>query len=303
VIPIKALEFKCDSILRAGLRQSLRGADPRDITTSLREAGDRLTISLYVPLYAQIQKTYREGYISGGNLIMRHAPRGTMLTAAAPLPAEDPRIAKATRDVIYGLKDSLGNHKNEIQATMRAGFEQGESIPKLSRRLNRYFDNNRAATTRMARTTTNDVFNRAHIDRYEDSGVVEGVQYSAHIDDRTSDICEMMNGTIYGLGDRDIQVPPLHFNCLVAGTQVLTITGMQDIESLQINDVVLTHRNRYMPVTDVMNRVPDALIEIKTANRSIRVTPNHPILVQRDGGSEWVAAGDLKEGDSVVVAD
>jgi len=60
---------------------------------------------------------------------------------------------------------------------------------------------------------TNDVYNRAHIERYEDSGVVDGVQFSAHIDDRTSEICEMLNGTIWALGDPDIQVPPLHFNC------------------------------------------------------------------------------------------
>ena len=96
---------------------------------------------------------------------------------------------------------------------MRAGFEAGESIPKLSERLSHYFDNNRAASTRMARTITNDVYNRAHLDRYEDSGVVDGVQYSAHIDERTSDICLMLNGTIWGLSDKDIQVPPLHFNC------------------------------------------------------------------------------------------
>jgi hypothetical protein len=42
---------------------------------------------------------------------------------------------------------------------------------------------------------------------------VDGVQFSAHIDDRTTDICEMLNGTIWALGDPDIQVPPIHFNC------------------------------------------------------------------------------------------
>lgn len=213
MISVKALEFRLASIIRAGLRQAMRGADPQDIPTSLRRAEDRLTIVLYEPLYAQIQTTYAEGYVAGGNLIMRHAPRGTMLTAATPAPIEDPRIAKATKAVIYGLQDSLGNHKNEIQATMRAGFEKGESIPKLARRLDHYFDNNRAASTRMARTTTNDVYNRSHLDRYEDSGVVDGVQYSAHIDNRTSDICMMLNGTIWGIGNKDIQVPPSHPNC------------------------------------------------------------------------------------------
>jgi len=213
MIPIKSLEFRMASVIRAGLRRSLRNADPRDIPISIRHAQDRLTDSLYDSLYAQIVSVYSEGYSSAGELIHRHAPRGTLLTAAAPVPLEDPRIAKATKAVIYGLKDSLGNHKNEIQATMRDGFEKGESIPKLSNRLDRYFDNNRASSTRMARTVTNDTYNRAHLDRYEDSGVVDGVQYSAHVDERTTDICLMLNDTIWALGDKDIQVPPMHFNC------------------------------------------------------------------------------------------
>lgn len=211
---VKALEYKTASILRTGMRKAMRGADVRDIPTSLRHAEDRLTATLYEPLYTQIQKVYSEGYISGGNLIRRHAPRGLLHTAAsAPAPREDPRIAKATKAMIYGVQDSLGNHKNEIQATIQAGFEEGESIPRLSHRLDRFFDNNRAASTRFARTATNDIYNRAHMDRYEDSDVVDGVQFSARIDDRTTDICMMLHGTIWRLGDKEIQVPPMHFSC------------------------------------------------------------------------------------------
>jgi len=85
--------------LRTGIRKAMRNADPRDIPTSLRPAEDHLTDVLYDPLYTQIQTVYAEGYISAGNLIRRHAPRGTMLTAAGvPLPTEDPRIAKATKN-------------------------------------------------------------------------------------------------------------------------------------------------------------------------------------------------------------
>ena len=217
MISAKALEFRMASVIRTGLRRAMRNADPHDIRLSLRRAENRLDTILYEPLYAQILKTYAEGYVAAGNLIRRHKPYSHIKTAASPLgdlvTYEDPRIKKATQAVIFGLKDSLGNHKNEIQATMRAGFEKGESIPKLAKRVERYFDTNRAASTRFARTATNDIYNRAHIDRYEDSGVVDGVQFSAHIDDRTSDICQMLNGTIWALGDKDIQVPPMHFSC------------------------------------------------------------------------------------------
>lgn len=289
------------AIIRTGLRQAMRRVDVGNVSDPLHDAVAALESSLYAPLYAQIVKTYAEGYVSGGELIARHIRSAAILTAAAPIPAEDPRIAKATQAVVYGVRDSLKEHKNEIQATIRDGLEKGESIPKLSGRLGHYFDDNRAASTRFARTATNDIYNRAHLDRYEDSKVVDGVQYSAHLDDRTSDICMMLNGNIWALGDKDIVVPPAHFSCLVAGTQIKTIFGVQDIESVQINDMVLTRANRYMPVTNIMNHVPDELIEIRTDNRSIRVTPNHPVLVQRNKHQEWVSAGDLKEGDDVLI--
>jgi len=125
----------------------MRNADPRDIPASLHHAEDRLDSVLYKPLYAQILKTYSEGYMAGGNLIRRHIRTAAILTAAAPIPIEDPRIAEATKAVIYGLKDSIGGHRNEIQAVMRVGFEKGESIPKLSRRLGRFFDDDRTAAT------------------------------------------------------------------------------------------------------------------------------------------------------------
>jgi len=213
MIPIKSLEFRMASVIRAGLRQSLRNANPRDIPTSIRHAQDRLTDSLYAPLYAQIVAVYSEGYTSAGELIRRHAPRGTLLTASAPVPREDPRIAKATKAVIYGVQGSLGNHKNEIQATMRDGFEKGQTIPEMSKRLDRYFDNNRVASTRFARTAATDIYNRARLDRYEDSGVVDGTQFSAHVDERITDICRMYDGTIWAIGDPDIKVPSLHYSC------------------------------------------------------------------------------------------
>ena len=304
MISIDALEHRVAAVIRTGLRQSLQDADPHDVEVSLRQAGDRLTGALYEPLYEQILKAYSEGYIAGGNLIGRYAPRGTLLTAAAPITTEDPRIAKATQNVIFGLKGSLNNHKDEMQAVIRDQIEKGATMPQITDRLMYYFDDDRVATERFARTITTDIYNRAKLDRYEESGVVDGVQYSAHIDSRTSEICQMLNQTIWSIGDRDIQVPPLHYNCLVAGTHVKTITGMQNIESLRIDDMVLTHKDRYMPVVDVMSRMSDELIEIKTANRSIKVTLNHPILVQHDDGVRaWVPAGDLRVGDSVVVVD
>lgn len=202
------------SVIRVGLRAAMRRVDVGNIGDPLHDAVAALESAMYAPMYAQIVKTYAEGYVAGGELIAKHIRSAAILTAAAPLmPTEDPRIAKATQAVVYGVQGSLGNHKNEIQAVIRDRVEKGATTQQISGGLMHHFDDNRVAADRFARTATNDIYNRAHLDRYEDSGVVDGVQFSAHVDVRTTDICLMMNNTIWALGDSDIKVPPLHFSC------------------------------------------------------------------------------------------
>ena len=217
MIPVKSLELRMSAVIRAGLRKAMHHIDVTNFDDPLREVEQVMESYLYETLRDQILKTYGEGYVHGGHLIRRHKPANMMLTAATPLGEmivyEDPRIANATKAVIYGLEGSIAGHRNEIQAVIRTQYERGATIPMITKRLEGYFDDDRTAATRFARTITNDVYNRAHLDRYEDSGVVDGVQYSAHIDARTSEICMMLNGTIWALGDSEIRVPPSHHNC------------------------------------------------------------------------------------------
>lgn len=64
---------------------------------------------------------------------------------------------------------------------------------------------------RYARTKLTEVMNRARIEEFEQSKVVAGYQYSAILDDRTSDICSGLHGKIFKAGTEPI--PPMHFNC------------------------------------------------------------------------------------------
>lgn len=64
---------------------------------------------------------------------------------------------------------------------------------------------------RYSRTKLTEVMNRARIEEFESSKVVAGYQYSAILDDRTSDICAGLHGKIFKAGDE--VVPPAHFNC------------------------------------------------------------------------------------------
>lgn len=64
---------------------------------------------------------------------------------------------------------------------------------------------------RYSRTKFTEVMNRARIDQFEESRVVDGYQYSAILDDRTTEICRSLHGKKFKKGTEPI--PPLHFGC------------------------------------------------------------------------------------------
>lgn len=78
---------------------------------------------------------------------------------------------------------------------------------------------------RFARTKTTDVMNRGRLASFNQSGVVAAYQYSAILDDRTSEICDGLNGKIFKAGDEP--VPPLHFNCR---SLLIPITKYEEFE-------------------------------------------------------------------------
>lgn len=64
---------------------------------------------------------------------------------------------------------------------------------------------------RYARTKFTETMNRGRLEAFNESGVVSGYQYSAILDDRTTDICRGLHGKFFKAGNEPI--PPMHFNC------------------------------------------------------------------------------------------
>lgn len=93
--------------------------------------------------------------------------------------------------------------------------------------------------------------------------------------------------------------------CFEAGTLVNTDAGYIPIEQVTTDNKVLTHKGRYMPVVNTMNKVAKEYLEVKLQGCfPFKVTPNHPFYVRemvRNGSSltrtfgepKWVAAKDL----------
>lgn len=78
---------------------------------------------------------------------------------------------------------------------------------------------------RYARTKHTEVMNRGRLEFFESTGTVAAYQYSAILDDRTSDICRGLHGKIFKAGSEP--VPSLHFNCR---SVLIPITKYEEFE-------------------------------------------------------------------------
>ncbi|WLR49584.1 minor capsid protein (plasmid) [Halobacillus litoralis] len=107
---------------------------------------------------------------------------------------------------------------NEVQGKVREYLEKGinvRDIPKLlaeSEKLEK-FTKNRLNT--IARTESTKAYNSGRVAEYHNSRIVEAVQYSAILDNRTTTFCRGLNGKIMEKSSYLVALyqPPNHFNC------------------------------------------------------------------------------------------
>lgn len=93
-------------------------------------------------------------------------------------------------------------------------------------------------------------------------------------------------------------------SCFAAGTSVLTETGSQPIEKIQVGDRVLakdieTGELRFQPVLKTTVRRPKQLVRLMFGEEVIDSTPKHRFW---KSGTGWVAATDLKPQDLIHTA-
>jgi RHS repeat-associated protein len=117
-------------------------------------------------------------------------------------------------------------------------------------------------------------------------------------------------------------LPVLQRLCFVAGTPILTRTGLKPIEEIRAGDEVLsynekTKQNEFKTVVQTMERFaePGRILSIKVEGEvaPLGVTAEHPFYVRahharddtfsEDDDGEWVEAGELRSGDEVRRAD
>lgn len=90
--------------------------------------------------------------------------------------------------------------------------------------------------------------------------------------------------------------------CVPAGSKVKTDKGYKSIEDVEIGDMVLTHKNRYRPVSRLYKRTSNHLYHITfSGNKTLDITGNHPVYTYRNGQFCFVRTDDLTNDDYVCI--
>ncbi len=92
-----------------------------------------------------------------------------------------------------------GDYQNNLAEQLQLGYTLGESIPTLTQRVRAVTGAEKVGATRYARTMTNEVYNQAHMVRYQEAGI-PGVEFSAANNEKTCEICAALDGTIFSSG-------------------------------------------------------------------------------------------------------
>ena len=97
-----------------------------------------------------------------------------------------------------------------LRRELALGFEAGESMQQLSKRLGGYFeDNARMRAERIARTEVISAYNEGHLHRYELEGVEKSEFFAAP---DACEVCLPYDGQIY-VTKESHGIIPVHPNC------------------------------------------------------------------------------------------
>jgi HK97 family phage portal protein len=129
-------------------------------------------------------------------------------------------VALYLRKRVFEMAKLITKESNEkLGAVLSQAVSDGLSIPKASKLVGEMFDNFGYRSERIARTEIIRASNFATEEAFKESGVVEGKEWLATIDERTGELDAALDGAVAKLGNdfkaggESVPYPPLHPNC------------------------------------------------------------------------------------------
>ena len=113
-----------------------------------------------------------------------------------------PEVVKFLNEKMFEIADLVdGPVAQALRDQLREGIEKGESIDKLSARVESVFDTERSRARRIARTEVAEAFNGGRFATMKESGVSK-IEWLSARDDRVRDSHEQVDGEVVVLGDK-----------------------------------------------------------------------------------------------------
>lgn len=212
-------------------------------------------------------------------------------------------LKEYTFNLIKNFSDDM---KDTLKEELSRGLLNNESIPQLLKRVSKTLDISKERAKMIVRTETNRTFNVARQTAAEKSGLKLKKKWVSALDDRTSKICQHLNGKVININQKFeykgeyFDTPPAHPNCFLKDTLITTKKRKKYIQDIKVGDEVLTHKNRYKEVYHTMVNSSDNYYKIEVGTgknkRVLRVTGDHPVMTQRG----WVLVKNITLDDYLV---
>jgi len=184
---------------------------------------DSLDIKYLGQLQTAFKKHFKRHYLDNKILARKELIKQEF---AQPLPSDKflAFLETETFDYIGNWKyESLKLVKRQLMNAVKDGKPLSEVIRDTEILLHEYSD---TSIERYSRTKLTEVMNRARIEEFQESKIVAAYQFSAIMDDTTSDICSGLDGKIFKADDGP--TPPMHFSCR---SLLIPITIFEEFEA------------------------------------------------------------------------
>ena len=177
-----------------------------------------------------IKEFLRSAYALGEKTLRSELPRRFAASGPSFVPTDALRYLNEKAVQISGaMKDRLlAEAKVILMNAIKIGEPQAQTIAKLKAIFDPYLGDPTVlkdgepltswALATVVRTNTTDAFNQGRLVMARDPAIAKymrGMEFSAVMDDRTTQVCASLDGKIIEMGEPDLSrlAPPLHFNC------------------------------------------------------------------------------------------
>lgn len=181
---------------------------------------NQLKIRQQKPMNMELKSYMRDGFIDAYNMAQKEIfPR-----MDAKFALEEELIPESFLEIIEADSFKMvGDYSINITKRMRdrliEGIKNGVNERELLRQLRELGENETDKWLKTAiRTKTTEMLNRGRKSYWDNDEmakqIIEAYQYSAILDDRTSEICRYLDGKIFEKGSLTTSInPPAHLNC------------------------------------------------------------------------------------------